>query len=169
MKTKTFALICSLIFVPLSCEKTTLDNMSVRTYVKLLKSGNYDFNNSKGLPDLPPFKSTDIPELLTYANEVQIITQYPHNPISSYIGPDPRLGVFILWTIESIRINGNRSFGRFPSMSPTLGSKGSQQLADVNTAHPIVYQAYLDWWNSNNDFEQLRNINPLENTNYTWW
>jgi hypothetical protein len=151
------------------CEKTTLDNLDVKTYVKLLKSGNFDYNNSNGLPDLPPFKPADIPELFKYANEVQIITKYPHNPISSYIGPDPRLGILILWTIESIRLNGDRPFGRFPSMSPTLRIKGSEQTADVNLAHPVAYQAYLVWWNSNIDFEQIRNKNPLENTNYLWW
>jgi hypothetical protein len=131
-----------------SCEKTTLDNMDVKTYVKLLKSGNYDFNNSNGLPDLPPFKSTDIPELLTYANDVQIITK---------------------WTVESIRLTADKPFGRFPSMSPTLRIKGSEQIADVIIAHPIAYEAYLDWWNSNIDFKQLRNKNPLVNTNYSWW
>jgi hypothetical protein len=162
------AVVVSMLIVP-SCEKTTLDNMDVKTYVKLLKSGNYDFNNSNGLPDLPPFKSTDIPELLTYANDVQIITKYPHNPISSYIGPDPRLGIFILWTIESIRLTADKPFGRFPSMSPTLRIKGSEQIADVIIAHPIAYEAYLEWWNLNIDFEQLRNKNPLENTNYLWW
>jgi len=169
MKTSTFALFITLFFVLTGCEKTTLENMDVKTYVKLLKSGDFDFNNSKGLPDLPPFQSTDIPELLKYANEEQIITKYPHNPISSYIGPDPRLGVLILWTIESIKINDDRPYGRFPTMHPTIRTKFSELAADVNVAHPIVYQSYLTWWNSNSNFEEIRDIDPLENTDYAWW
>lgn len=164
-------MILTLIFVSTSCEKTNLNNMNVKTYLKLLKSGSYDFNDSNGLPNLPPFEPKDIPELLTYANDTYIVTKYPHNPISSYIGPDPRLGIFVLWTIESIRLSSpgiDHFWGRFPSQSPTLMFKGSVLTIDVETAHKTASKAYLNWWNSSADFEQIKNINPLENTDYGW-
>lgn len=169
MKTKTFVFFITIIFISSSCEKPTLENMDVKTFVKLLKTGDFDFKNSMGLPDLPPFQSTDIPELLKFANEDQIIKKYPQNPISSYIGPDPKLGVFILWTIESIKIADDRPYGRFPTMHPTIRIRFTELAADVNVAHPTVYQAYVDWWNSDTDFEQIRDIDPLENTDFAWW
>jgi hypothetical protein len=168
MKTKTIALILTLIFFSIGCEKTTLENMDVKTYVKLLKSGEFDFNNSNGLPDLPPFKSTDIPELLKYADDNQIITKYPHNPISSLIGEDPRLGVLVLWTVESIRLSPNGPSGRFPSLIPGFWNKKLQEPADVNIVHSLASQAYKTWWISNPDFEHLKLINPIENTDYGW-
>jgi len=162
MKTKTFFLIISLIFVATGCEKITLDNMSVNKYIKLLKSDSYDYN------DLPAFISSDIPELLKYADDGQIITKYPHNPISSLIGEDPRLGVLVLWTVESIRLSPNGPIGRFPSSIPGFRNKTIQGPLDINIVHPLVSQAYKTWWNSSIDFEQLKLINPLENTDYTW-
>lgn len=174
MKTKTLIMILALIFVSTSCEKTTLNNINVKTYIKLLKSGSYDLKGSNGLPDLPPFEPKEIPELLTYATDKQIITGFPHNPISSFFEPDCRLGIYVLWTIESVRqvsTGVNRPLGRFPSLNPILGNKtsGSYYTVDNDTIHQVAFRAYQDWWNSNDDFEQIKNINPLENTNYGWF
>ena len=163
MKTKTFLLILSLIFLLTGCEKIALDNMSVRKYIKLLKSDSYDYN------DLPAFNSSDIQELLKYADDDQIITKYPHNPISSLIGEDPRLGVLVLWTVESIRLSPNGPIGRFPSSIPGFWNIKIQEPVDINIVHPLVSQAYKTWWNLNTDFEQLKLINPLENTDYSWY
>jgi hypothetical protein len=162
------------IFVSTSCEKTSDDNISIRTYIKQLKSGSYNLQNAKKLPDLPAFEPADIPELLVYADDKQIITGFPHNPLSSYFEPDCRLGVYILWTIESIRLvsNGkNLALGRFPSLNPIIGVKGigSYDTIDNDTIHQATVQAYNNWWNSNSDFEQIKTINPLENTIYGWF
>ena len=160
---KTITLIFSMLFVFITgCEKITLNNMSVKKYINLLKSDSYDYN------DLPAFDSSDIPELLKYVDSYQIITKYPHNPISSLIGENPRLGIFVLWTIESIRLSPNGPFGRFPSMFPSFWNKELQEPADVNIAHSIATQAYKIWWESNTNFEQLKLINPLVNTDYGW-
>ena len=161
MNSKT--LIFSLLIVLMTgCEKVTPDNMSVRKYINLLKSDSYIYN------DLPAFSPGDIPELLKYADDDKIITKYPINPISSFIGEDPRPGIFVLWTIESIRLSSNGPSGRFPSLTPGLWNAELQEPADVSIAHPVVSQAYKSWWDPDINYELLKSINPLENTGYGW-
>src|SRR5690554_1529106 len=97
-------------------------NPNVETYIKLLKSGQYD--SSK----LPSFTYRDIPTLLQYRNDTHIITDFPRNPISSFYGPECRLGVYALWTIEAIRAESTNSdylISRFPSQNPVLALKTS--------------------------------------------
>ena len=174
MKTKIVLLLLTFVFISISCEKDTVDNITVKEYVKLLKSGNYNLQNSNGFPDLPAFEPTDIPDLLSYANDKQIITNFPHNTLSSYFEPNCRLGVYVLWTIESIRLVSNDSkklfLGRFPSLNPIIGIKEicSYDTVDNDTIHQATVQAYTNWWNSNSDFEQIKGINPLEDTIYGW-
>jgi|WetSurMetagenome_2_1015567.scaffolds.fasta_scaffold06539_1 hypothetical protein len=166
MKTKLFLMILTLTFFTMSCEKVTLENMSVKKYINLLKTESYDFM------ELPPFDSKDIPELLTYASDDQILNSYPHNPVSSLFVQECRLGVYVLWTVESIRkssIDEKTSFGRFPSLNPILSLKtNSDGTFDPDKSHQETAQAYLDWWNSSDDFEQIKNINPLDGTDYVW-
>lgn len=166
MRRNAFLITLTFVFVTTSCKRIALDNMSVKTYIKLLKSESYDFI------ELPPFDSKDIPELLTYIDENQIIKNYPVNPSSSFIGPDCKLGVYALWTIESIRqcsIIADQFIGRFPSGNPILMFKNSStDIFDSELAHQTAVQTYRDWWNSNTDFGQIKNINPLGNTLYRW-
>jgi hypothetical protein len=161
-----FFMILILTFCVTSCEKITLENMTVKKYIHLLKSGSYDFI------ELPPFDSGDIPELLKYIDDNQIIKNFPVNPSSSLIGPDCKLGVYALWTIESIRVCSIVADGhpfRFPSGNPILIFKiADSGVPDNDIAHQTVSNAYKDWWNSNNDFQQIKNTNPLENTDYRW-
>jgi hypothetical protein len=150
----------------MSCEKITLENMSVKKYIKLLKSGSYDFI------DLPPFDSKDIPELLKYVDDTQIIKNFPINLSSSLHVPECELGIYTLWTIESIRvcsIVADAHPFRFPSATPLLRFKiADSGVVDNEIAHPAASEAYKDWWNSNNDFQLIKNTNPLENTEYKW-
>lgn len=166
MKAKIIITILTLTFILTSCKKVALDNMSVKTYIKLLKSESYDYI------ELPPFDSRDIPELLTYASDDQILKSYPPNPISSFFAQECRLGVYVLWTIESIRkssIDEKTTFGRFPSLNPILSLKTSgDSIIDPDKSHQEAFQAYLDWWNSSDNFDQIKNINPLDGTNYFW-
>lgn len=145
------------------------ESESVETYIELLKSNQYD---SMDLPSLP---YRDIPTLLEYRNETQLITNYPHNPISSLYRPECTLGMYVLWTIESIRavsINSQHLIKRFPSQNPILALRNSAGLILVsdNTSHTIAAKSYFDWWNDNThrDFNSLKNIDPLDNTDYKW-
>lgn len=112
----------------ISCDKKDnedTNNLDVKTYIELLKSNRYDSIN------LPAFSYKDIPALLQYRNETQIISNFPHNPISSLIGPDCKLGIYVLWTIESIRavsIKSEYLIYRFPSQNPILAYRNSEEL-----------------------------------------
>jgi hypothetical protein len=143
--------------------------MDVETYIELLKTNQYDSLN------LPSFTYMDISALLQYRNETQIITNFPHNPISSLYGPECKLGMYILWTIESIRavsINSEYLIMRFPSQNPILALRVSDELNLVsdNASHTIAADAYFDWWenNKNKDFDDFKNIDPLEDVDYRW-
>jgi len=145
-------------------------NADVETYIRLLKSNQYDS------PKLPSFTPGDIPGLLQYRNDTQLINQFPRNPISSYHGGECKLGMYVLWTIESIRaesINHNNYMVMgFPSQNPVLALKASDQLVMVfdDTFHAAAAQAYYGWWtgNQNTGFDAFKSIDPLEGTDYRW-
>jgi hypothetical protein len=156
----------------LGCKKDDVKatyNPNVEKYIQLLKGNQYDSIN------LPAFTYQDIPALLNYRTETQTISDFPKNGISSYYMPNCTLGMYVLWTIESIRavaINSKSLMMRFPSQNPILAFRNSQELkmAFDNSSQDIAAQAYFDWWNDNTrkDFNQFKNIDPLQKTNYKW-
>ncbi|MDX9696494.1 MAG: DUF4943 family protein [Bacteroidales bacterium] len=154
----------------MACDKNhqeATENLDVETYIDLLKSNQYDSLN------LPEFTYNDIPELLQYRNENQLITDFPHNPISSLWESECKLGIYVLWTIESIRavsINSEYLIMRFPSQNPVLKDSDGLELVSDSISHKIAADAYYDWWENNKDkdFDDFKNIDPLENTGYGW-
>ena len=171
MKTVKLAVILVSLIISTSCHKDNdeeIKNVNVNQYIELLKSDKYDSIN------LPAFTSLDIPALLTYRNETQKITNFPRNGISSYYQRNCTLGLYVLWTIESIRavsINSKYLIGRFPSQNPLLEkSDASELFLDTNESRKAASKAYFDWWMSNNrkDFNKFKNIDPLKNTEYKW-
>lgn len=172
MKTiKLFIILITLIGF-ISCEKDDAEvanNISVDKYIELLKLNQYDSL------DLPEFGYNDIPELLKYRNETQIINNFPHNLISSLYAPECKLGMYVLWTIESIRavaIDSEYLIMRFPSQNPILALRNSEELSLVydNISHETAAESYLNWWENNKhkDFDEFKSINPLSDTNYKW-
>jgi hypothetical protein len=171
---KTLKLILALVIVIglAGCDKRTdneLSNLTVERYVALLKANQYDSLN------LPAFTYKDIPALLAYRNETQLIQNFPQNGISSLLGPDCTLGMYVLWTIESIRavaINSNLLILRFPSQNPILALRDATEMTLVydNTSHETVAKAYNDWWENNKQkaFNDFKNIDPLTGTSYKW-
>jgi hypothetical protein len=172
MKTIKFIFILILINSLISCDKKdniAKQHLDVETFIVLLKTNQYDSIN------LPAFAYKDIPALLQYRNADQTISNFPHNPISSLYSTECKLGIYVLWTIESIRavsINSEYLIMRFPSQNPILAIRNSDELAIVsdNESHTTVAKAYYDWWenNRNKDFEEFNSIDPLENTDYKW-
>jgi len=172
MKTLKYLFLLIFLISLISCDKNDkieTNNPDVDTYVELLKSNQYDSLY------LPAFTYKDIPSLLQYRNENQIITNFPHNPISSLYGPDCKLGIYVLWTIESIRavsIESEYLIMGFPSQNPILALRDSDELNLVSDdlSHTIAADAYFDWWenNKNKDFDDFKNIDPLEETEYRW-
>jgi hypothetical protein len=163
-----------LLFFP-SCtgnngSKDFLSNAAVDLYVQQLKLGVYKDDQ------LPAFTPDAIPPLLEYRNDTTMITTYPHNPISSLYLPESRLGIYVLWTIESIRavtIKSPNLTGRFPSQNPILAVRDSVTLTLDNSlnAQQIASDAYYHWWypNRNRKFDVYKNKDPLENSPYRWF
>jgi hypothetical protein len=155
-----------------SCEDNNIDveyNYEVENFVTHLKANQYDSAN------LPVFTNQDIPALLQYRNEKQSISNFPRNPISSLYAPDCKLGMFILWTIESIRsvaIESDYLIIRFPSQNPILALRASAELELVydDESLSIAAQAYYDWWYSHGCmiFDEFKGIDPLAKTAYRW-
>ena len=172
MKTFIFLLLSISLIGVISCDKHVLDdknNLDVEKYIALLKSNQYDSLN------LPAFTYKDIPALLKYRSETQIITNFPHNGISSLYEPECKLGIYVLWTIESIRavaINSKCLIMRFPSQNPILAIRDSVGLVLVNDnkSHEIAAKAYFDWWenNQNRNFDEFKIIDPLIDSDYKW-
>ena len=107
-----------------------------------------------------------------------MVNKFPYSPISSYapVNPEYRLGILVLWTIESIRVfscDNKKHNYRFPSQHPFVQTR-SVPIAWItdndDRAYETVRQAYVDWWieNSSKSFCDYCNIDPLENTNYRW-
>ena len=154
------------LFGLLSCEKQT-DNPEVEAYINQLISGNYES------AELPAFSTSDISALLKYRNETKLITDFPHNPISSFWQQECKLGMIVLWTIESIRaveIDSEYLIGRFPSQNPVLALRDAPELDLVfdDQSHIDAAKAYNDWWNSIHLFKDKIKIDPLKNTKYKW-
>ena len=174
MKTLNYLIILVSLTILISCNKNDTDeypnpNPNVEKYIELLKSNQYDSLN------LPAFTYIDITALLKYRNETQTITNFPHNGISSLYAPECTLGMYVLWTIESIRavaINSNYLIMRFPSQNPILSLRISDELILVytNESHQIAAKAYYDWWENNKhkSFNEFKNIDPLKSTDYRW-
>jgi len=154
------------LFGLIGCEKQKI-NSEVETYIDQLKSNSY-----KG-SELPTFKPSDIPALLEYRNSTMVITDFPHNGISSLWGPDCKLGMYVLWTIESIRaveINSKYLIGRFPSQNPILALRAAQELDLVydTKSQEVAAKAYYEWWYSSYTLNAKMNMDPLKNTDYRW-
>ncbi|RAI83847.1 DUF4943 family protein [Algoriphagus yeomjeoni] len=169
MKTLKILLICFCLFSIVGCEDDSdPSNISVERYVELLKQGKY---NADQLPD---FSSGDIPALLAYRNESLLINNFPVNTLSSSLTLECTLGMFVLWTIESIRaraINSEFLFHTFPSQNPVVDNKvdfGWIEQSDAVRAS--VAQSYFDWWESNKDkdFDEFKDIDPLASTAFKW-
>jgi len=155
-----------IIFILIGCKKQT-DDTAVESYIDQLKTNTY--NSS----ELPAFSPADIPALLKYRNETIIIKDFPHNGISSLWTSECKLGMYVLWTIESIRaveINSEYLIGRFPSQNPILALRESEELELIydEESHTEAAKAYYDWWCSFRIIKDKMRIDPLEDTDYKW-
>jgi len=169
MKTLKTLITCLFILSFLGCTNDSDPaDMSVDRYVELLKKGKYEHW------ELPYFTSQDISALLAFRNESQLIKDFPINMISSSITAECTLGMYVLWTIESIRaraINSKYLIGSFPSQNPVVENKADfEWIAQSEAVRASVAQSYLDWWENNKtkDFDNFKQIDPLTNTPFRW-
>jgi len=166
MKITVRLIILALISGLIGCQKQT-DNPSVETYVNQLKSNSYTSY------ELPVFQPSDIPALLKYRNDTMIIANFPRNGISSLWMHECRLGIYVLWTIESIRaveINSKYLIGRFPSQDPILALRSSPELKlvyDTDSQFEAA-DAYYYWWRAVYIFSNKMKTDPLKDTDFKW-
>jgi hypothetical protein len=166
MKLTIKLIMMTALFGIIGCDKQ-VDNPDVETYINQLKTNSYEAF------ELPAFKPSDIPALLNYRNETMVISDFPHNGISSLWGPECKLGMYVLWTIESIRaveIESEYLIGRFPSQNPILALRSSTELKLVydDKSQNVAAKAYYDWYHSVHLFKDKMNIDPLKDTDYRW-
>lgn len=169
MKTLKTLIACICILSLLGCnDESDPPTMSVDRYVNLLKAGKYDFF------ELPAFTYKDIPVLLAYRNENQIIKDFPINWVSSSLTIECTLGMYVLWTIESIRARAVESeylIGTFPSQNPIVKNKADfEWIEQTEDVRATVAESYFSWWeiNKNKDFDVFKEIDPLKNTDLRW-
>jgi Domain of unknown function (DUF4943) len=165
MKVKYYLFVLIILTGLTGCEKTT--NPEVEEYISQLKSNQY------AAYDLPDFKPSEIPALLNYRNDTKVITNFPHNGISSLWAPECKLGMYVLWTIESIRaveINSENLIGRFPSQNPILAMRDASdmQLVYDDKSHMEAAKAYYEWWYSAYLLSDKMRVDPLKDTDYRW-
>ena len=154
------------IFGIIGCEKKG-NSPEVDAYINQLKTNSYEAF------ELPAFKPSEIPALLKYRNDTMVISNFPHNGISSYWATECKLGMYVLWTIESIRaveIDSEYLIGRFPSQNPILAVRASTGLNLVfdDKSQNEAANAYYDWWNSDHPLKDKMKIDPLKDTDYKW-
>jgi len=172
MKTIYWVIACCFITGLSGCTEHEQDlpaDIDVESYIELLRADQYQ---SAQLPDFTP---DDIPALLTYRNEKDLVTVFPRNPISSLYLDDCELGMIVMWTIESIRLVANQSeflIMNFPSQNPVMRLKQTDkfELISNETVQNDAATAYYDWWQNHQDkaFSEFSEMDPLANTNYAW-
>lgn len=167
MKTLKLFIVLIPLLAFLACEEKENKQTEVEKYVNTLKTNQYEDR------ELPAFTYEHIDELLKYRNEKHVITKFPRNPISSFDQKECELGVYILWTIESIRvvaIDSEFLIERFPSQNPILQLREEEFKPAGFEAYLVVSNAYYTWWKSNKSkpLIEIMEIDPLENTIYKW-
>jgi hypothetical protein len=168
MKALKLSIVLISILAFFSC-KEVKEQTDMEKYVNALKTGQYADR------DLPAFTFEHIDELLKYRNEKDSITVFPRNLLSSSYQKKCELGVYVLWTVESIRlvaIDSEYLIGRFTSQNPFFRLREPVDFIPVNNeeVYQIASDAYYTWWTNNQDksVDDIMKIDPLENTLYTW-
>lgn len=156
-------LICLLSILLLStngCKKKEAQPQDeVASYVALLKSNRYERN----MP-IPKFGKDQISTLLQYADDIQVIQNFPipaYSSLSAY--PEQKVGVIILYTIESIRLQ--RLEGASTRLHVT-DTAAPQRIVALTEILPF----YRSWWDKNKakSADELKNISPFEGTTLRW-
>ncbi|MEG1563639.1 MAG: DUF4943 family protein [Bacteroides sp.] len=160
------------VFAMASCSEETLDynNPDVELFVKQLKSGSYHTQNARGLVEVPAFAEKDIPSLLKYADDLDIIPSFPtaYNDNSGKI----RLGECILWTIESIRLGFHASLG---CKMVRANAPNYEALYFLSNEEVLDAAArYHRWWEGRQYPRTAWTIDPcydepLCGSGYRWW
>lgn len=157
--------ICVIAFLLLlSCDRQEAAPSVVEIFIKNLKEDKAETMETTEL------SSENISELLTHSDDEQNIYNFTRNPLSSFYLVEVKLGMYVLWTIESIRMKeiDDPRFYLYASLNPRIISASSGELVDQDVILPDVSKAYFEWWNSSLLLEEKLQINPLDGLDLSW-
>ena len=146
------------------CGQQKSELSKVESFIETLKE-----NNNERI-EAPDFNEENISELLEYRNDSSIISNFPRNPLSSFYMEEVSIGMYILWTVETIRLKANNDpdFYLFASLNPRVMRLSSGELVDQGAVLPEVAAAYAVWWNSSLSIQEKLGVNPLEELDLSW-
>ena len=152
-------------FLIVGCTNQNSDLSTVETFIESLKEGDNQSTFEK-----PDFSSGDIEELLEYRNDETIVTNFPRNPLSSFYMEEVSIGMYVLWTIEGIRMDEieDPDFYLFASLNPRVYQISTDEIPDQLSVLPEIATIYNNWWNSTLEISEKLEIHPLENEDYIW-
>ncbi len=156
-------------------EKFSTENPDVQTFVRLIKSGKYNYyqksETGKNLWLLMPrFSQSDIPALLEFAKDTCHIMEFPVNPLSSRTPlPEGRryfiLSECLLWVVEGIRLGA--SYGSLDPYMITFTSPGTfRSLTTIEILE--VRELYAKWWKAVLELGGNQLQGPLEGSGFRW-
>ncbi len=145
------------------CNKKSSELSKVDMFIETLKE-------DKTRIETPDFNENNISELLDYRNEQLNISNFPRNPLSSFYMENVEIGMYILWTVESLRMEAidDPNFYLFASLNPRISRTSTGQLVDQENILSEVAEAYSKWWTSNLTVEEKLQINPLVDLDLNW-
>ncbi len=146
------------------CSKQRNELSKVELFIETLKE-----DETEGL-EIPDFNLDDISELLDYRNEHLNISNFTRSPLSSFYMEEVEVGMYVLWIIESLRMEAidDPVFYLFASLNPRIVRLSKGELVDQDSILPEVAEAYYEWWNSSLSIEEKLQINPLEEFDLNW-
>lgn len=155
-----------------SCSEDSFDYNSpdVDLFVKMLKAGTYNTKSPRGYVEVPNFCEEDIPQLLKYSEDLNIISSFPLPPVSAYHSGKARLGECMLWIIESIRLGSPASMGCKMVEANAPNYEGIYFLTDQEVLDAAA--RYRRWWEGRQQPSLVIDPcydEPLCRSNYRWW
>lgn len=148
------------------------DHPDVDLFVKQLKAGTYKTKSPEGFVEVPNFTADNISELLSYADDLTIIPDFPLPPIAPSIASEIRLGECMLWIVETIRIGNYASLGTHILRADADNYEPRFFLSDEELLDAVHH--YRAWWETRVYPKTRWSIdpcfdNPLCGTGYHWW
>lgn len=141
-------------------------NEKVEKYFQDLREGK--FSEGEDSISFPKFDWNDIPALLELADSEKELETFTSNPISSFLTPKVREGIYALWLVEGIRKGG-----KFASLNPICRSvedAAQDGVSGYEKSQKKIAAAYSEWWSKREKMsrEELCKINPLKDTAFSW-
>ncbi|SEW52706.1 DUF4943 family protein [Chitinophaga arvensicola] len=142
-----------------ACQRKADDgSAAAKKYVTQLKADKYPRYDI-----IPKLDTSAIPVLIQYVNDSSVIQNYPIPSLSAVAYGPQQVGMIIMYTIESIRLQRVNGASSIPYARDTTAPDRKLTVAEL-APH------YVDWWNKNKDkpAEELKVISPLAGTSLSW-